>query len=144
MPISDEDYRATRRREWNEAGKRYSDLSSGALGDLMRQATAQIFLQAALKPGDQVLDVGTGHGSPALEAAALVAPGGKVTGVDSAASMIESARRRALEAGAGNAEFLEMDAEEMALPDASFDAVISRYGYPHFTDAVQALKESHR
>src|SRR6478609_620754 len=135
MTLSDEEYRERRRREWDEAGARYSNLSSGALGDLMRQAAEQVFARAALKPGDRVLDVGTGHGSPALEAAALVGPGGQVLGVDWAPAMIESARRRAQEAGLANAQFAVMEAEALDLADETFDAVISRYGYPHFVDA---------
>src|SRR3546814_12269583 len=58
--------------------------------------------------------------------------------------MIATARRRAREAGVENAAFVEMEAECLTFPDDSFDAIISRYGYPHFTDAVQALRESYR
>ncbi len=140
----DEKYRAIRRREWDEAGKRYDGLSIGPLADLMRQANDQILKNVALSSGQQVLDVGTGHGSPALETIALVGPAGKVTGIDFAPSMIAAARRRVQQSGVRNANFLEMEAEAMAFADNSFDAVISRYGYPHFTDAVQALKESYR
>src|SRR3546814_7238236 len=82
MPRRDEEYRTTRRREWDEAGKRYGHLSGGPLADLMRQATEEIFRNAALAPGQHLLDVGTGAGSPALEAIALVGPAGKVTGID--------------------------------------------------------------
>src|SRR3546814_2979257 len=71
MPRRDEEYRTTRRREWDEAGKRYGHLSGGPLADLMRQATEEIFRNAALAPGQHLLDVGTGAGSPALEAIAL-------------------------------------------------------------------------
>src|SRR3546814_19335033 len=58
--------------------------------------------------------------------------------------MIATARRRAREAGVENAAFVEMEAECLTFPDDSFDAIISRYGSPHFTDAVQALRESYR
>src|SRR3546814_14461714 len=68
--------RTTRWREWDEAGKRYGHLSGGPLADLMRQATEEIFRNAALAPGQHLLDVGTGAGSPALEARALVGPAG--------------------------------------------------------------------
>lgn len=142
--MPDEQYRMTRQREWNEAGRRYDSLAVGALADLMRQATDLIIEKAALLPGETVLDVGTGPGSPAIEAAARVGPGGKVTGIDFAPSMIEAARRRAEAGGIGSVEFLEMDAEHLSFDDGVFDAVISRYGFPHFTDAVLALKESLR
>src|SRR3546814_13023776 len=67
-------------RSWEEAGKRYGHLSGGPLADLMRQATEEIFRNAALAPGQHLLDVGTGAGSPALEAIALVGPAGKEIG----------------------------------------------------------------
>src|SRR3546814_5872213 len=78
MPRRDEEYRTTRRREWDEAGKRYGHLSGGPLADLMRQATEEIFRNAALAPGQHLLAVGTGAGSPALEAIARVGPAGKI------------------------------------------------------------------
>src|SRR3546814_19153606 len=43
MPRRDEEYRTTRRREWDEAGQRYGHLSGGPLADLIRQATGEIF-----------------------------------------------------------------------------------------------------
>src|SRR3546814_4372396 len=107
MPRRDEEYRTTRRREWDEAGKRYGHLSGGPLADLMRQATEEIFRNAALAPGQHLLDVGTGAGSPALEAIALVGPAGKVTGIASAPSMIATARRRARAAGVETAALVE-------------------------------------
>jgi ubiquinone/menaquinone biosynthesis C-methylase UbiE len=144
MPLSDEEYRMKRRAEWNEAGKRYVHLSVGALADLSRQAAEQVFRLADLKPGEHVLDVGTGAGSPALESAQYVGEGGRITGIDSAASMIVAAKRRAEELGIKNAEFFEMEGERMDFADGSFDAIISRYAYPHFTNASAAFKESLR
>src|SRR3546814_3170669 len=74
MPRRDEEYRTTRRREWDEAGKRYGHLSGGPLADLMRPATEEIFRNAALAPGQPLPDVRTGAGRPALEAIALFGP----------------------------------------------------------------------
>jgi ubiquinone/menaquinone biosynthesis C-methylase UbiE len=142
--LSDEEYRVTRRREWDEAGKRYDKLSVGALADLSRQAAEQLFKLVQLAAGEKVLDVGTGAGSPALEAAPYVGPGGRIVGIDSAPSMIGAARRRASELGIGNAEFFEMEGESLDFADGSFDAIISRYAYPHFTNASAAFRESFR
>ena len=144
MELSDEDYRRKRRQEWDEAGKRYDKLATGALADLSAQAAAQVLAIARLRDGEAVLDVGTGPGSPALEAAPLVSPNGKVVGIDFAPSMIVAARKRAAELGVGNAEFIEMEAERLDFPDDTFDAAISRYAYPHFTNARLALKETFR
>lgn len=144
MALTDEEYRTIRRAEWNEAGKRYVHLSVGALADLSRQAAEQVFKLVDLQPGEKVLDVGTGAGSPALEAYPFVGPTGKITGIDSAASMIVAATRRAQELGIGNAEFFEMEGEKMDFPDGTFDAIVSRYAYPHFTHASKAFAESFR
>ena len=140
----DEEYRLTRQRGWEEAGQRYDGLAAGPLADLMRQAAAEIFHHAGLAAGQTVLDVGTGPGTPALEAIPHVGKHGKVIGIDWAQSMVETARRHASEAGIGNAEFWVMEAEDLHFPDNHFDAVISRYGFPHFTSAARALAESHR
>jgi ubiquinone/menaquinone biosynthesis C-methylase UbiE len=137
-------YRATRRQQWDEAGKGYSALSNTALADLMHQASAEILNHLPLSPNARILDVGTGPGNPAIEIASRVGEGGWVVGIDFAPSMIEVAWRRARLAGLNRIEFIEADAEALPFPDESFDAVVSRYGLPHFTDAVQALKEARR
>jgi ubiquinone/menaquinone biosynthesis C-methylase UbiE len=144
MEMSDEDYRQTRKQEWDEAGKRYGQLATGALADLSAQAAALVLEIADLREGENVLDVGTGPGSPAFEAAPLVSPNGKITGIDFAPSMIAAARKRVGEFGVENVEFIEMDAEQLLFADNSFDAVISRYAYPHFANARLALKETLR
>lgn len=142
--MSDEDYRLKRRQEWDEAGKRYDKLATGALADLSAQAAAKVLEIAKLRRGETVLDVGTGPGSPALEAVPSISPGGRVTGIDFAPSMIAAARKRAAELGIDNAKFMEMEAEHLSFPDDTFDAAISRYAYPHFTNARLALTETFR
>ncbi len=144
--LSDEEYRAIRRAEWHEAGKGYLALMGrgGPLEDLARLAAEQVFRLADLAPGESVLDVGTGAGSPALEALPYVGPSGRIVGIDFAPSMVEAARVVAAQRGIGNAEFYEMDGEKLDFPDHSFDAIISRYAYPHFTSAAGAFAESLR
>lgn len=144
MSMLDEQYRASRRQQWDEAGRGYSALANTALADLMSQATEQILKHLSLSMSDLVLDIGTGPGNPALEIATRLGPDGRVTGVDSAPSMIELARRRAKQAGLNGIDFIEADAEDLPFPDNSFDRIVSRYGYPHFTDAKAALRESFR
>jgi len=63
--------------------------------------------RAALKAGQQVLDLGTGTGSVAVKAASLVRPGGNVTAVDISREMLGFARQRAAGMGLGNITFLE-------------------------------------
>jgi arsenite methyltransferase len=78
-----------------------------------------------VKAGDVVLDIGSGAGMDALLAARLVGPAGKVIGLDMTPEMIAKATRNAERAGATNVEFRLGDAEQMPVPDASIDWVIS-------------------
>ena len=76
-------------------------------------------------PGERVLDLGSGAGTDSLIAAQMVAPEGRVTGIDMTAEMLAKARAAAAEMGATNVEFIDAEAEQLAFADAAFDAVIS-------------------
>ncbi|HZM83524.1 MAG TPA: arsenite methyltransferase [Candidatus Limnocylindrales bacterium] len=80
---------------------------------------------ADLKPGEIVLDLGSGGGIDVLLSARRVAPDGKAYGLDAVPEMLELARRNATEADMSNVEFLQGEIENIPLPDASVDAVIS-------------------
>jgi len=80
---------------------------------------------AALRPGETVLDLGSGGGIDTLLAARHVAPQGRAIGLDMTPAMIEKARAHAAMAGITNVEFLEGRMEAIPLPDASVDVVIS-------------------
>ena len=78
-----------------------------------------------LQPGEVVLDLGSGGGIDCFIAAKQVGPEGKVIGLDMTPDMIKLARRNAKTIGAMNVEFRYGEMEEMPLPDASVDAIIS-------------------
>lgn len=80
---------------------------------------------ADLHPGETVLDLGSGAGADVLISARRVTPGGRAIGLDMTPEMLELARRNAAEAGVDNVEFLQGYLEEIPLPDASVDVVIS-------------------
>jgi SAM-dependent methyltransferase len=79
----------------------------------------------ALRPGETVLDLGSGPGLDALLAARLVGPTGRVIGVDMTPEMLERARATAARAGAAHVEFREGRLEALPVADASVDAVTS-------------------
>jgi ubiquinone/menaquinone biosynthesis C-methylase UbiE len=79
---------------------------------------------AALRPGDEVLDVATGSGNAAIPAAEA---GATVTGLDIATSLLDAGRDRARRAGV-EVTWLEGDAEALPFEDESFDAVLSVLG----------------
>src|SRR6185369_107910 len=95
-------------------------------------------------PGMRVLDVATGSGQPALAIASRIQPGGTTLGIDFSPEMIAVAERRARDLGAANVSFRTMDAEQLELPDASFDAVTCACGILFFPDADRALAEMRR
>jgi SAM-dependent methyltransferase len=100
----------------------------------MAEALAQ---NAGLRAGDRVLDVATGSGNAALAAARC---GCEVTGVDYVPALLERARARAAAEGL-EIEFAEGDAEHLAYPDVSFDAVLSCLGVMFTPDQERAAAE---
>ena len=80
---------------------------------------------ADLRPGETVLDLGSGGGIDVLLSARRVGPTGRAIGLDMTPEMLELARRNAAEAGAANVEFVEGTIEAIPLLSASVDVVIS-------------------
>ncbi len=80
---------------------------------------------AELRPGERVLDLGSGGGIDVLLSARRVGPTGRAFGLDMTDEMLALARRNAAEAGATNVEFLKGTIEAIPLPADSIDVVIS-------------------
>src|SRR5262245_48046019 len=80
---------------------------------------------AGLRPGEVLLDLGCGAGIDSLLAGRAVGPRGRVIGLDMTAEMVERARRNAAEAGLLQVEIRQGFIEEIPLPDASVDVVVS-------------------
>lgn len=92
---------------------------------------------AGVRSGHAVLDIGTGLGEPALSAARVVGPDGRVLGIDLSPAMVEAARRRC--AGIGNVAYAVLDMEDNELPAGSFDVALSRWGLMFAVDQVAAF-----
>lgn len=84
-----------------------------------------VFGLAQLRPGDRVVDLGSGSGMDAWYAAAYVGPGGRVTGVDFTPQQVERARALVAERGVDTIEFHEGRIESLPVDDATVDCVIS-------------------
>jgi SAM-dependent methyltransferase len=80
---------------------------------------------ADLHPGETVLDLGSGAGLDVLLSARRVGPAGRAIGLDMTDQMLTLARKHAAEAGVTNVEFVHGHIEDIPLPDASVDVVIS-------------------
>jgi ubiquinone/menaquinone biosynthesis C-methylase UbiE len=99
---------------------------------------------ASLKPGEVVLDIGSGAGIDAFYAAKRVGTSGKVIGLDMTPSMIERARRSAEEAGIGQVEFRLGNAEAMPIEAGTVDVVLSNCVINLCEDKGKVFEEAYR
>jgi ubiquinone/menaquinone biosynthesis C-methylase UbiE len=136
---SDEYYREYTRTTWNESAEAYLTLLKN-----FAPYQADLVERARIRPGEKVLDLGTGPGQPALTIAGKVGKTGRVVGVDLSEKMIAIAQQVAVGRAVSNVEFQVMDCAALQFPNASFDAVVSSFGFQIFTDPEQAARESFR
>jgi len=99
---------------------------------------------AELKPGEVVLDLGSGGGIDVLLSAKRVSPGGKAYGLDMTDEMLALARENQAKAGVQNVEFLKGEIEHIPLPDNSVDVIISNCVINLSADKNQVIREAFR
>ena len=122
--------------KWLEA------LPAGAIDSMA--GTGNPFSLGEVKPGEHVVDCGSGAGADSLIAAQMVAPGGHVIGVDMTPEMLSKARRNAEEAGTANVEFREGYLEALPIQDGWADVIISNGVLNLVPDKETALLEMYR
>ena len=99
---------------------------------------------AGLRPGEKVLDLGSGGGIDCFLASQQVGPGGHVTGLDMTDDMLSLARKNQANLGITNVEFVKGEIENMPLPDANVDVVISNCVVCLSPDKDAVFRESFR
>jgi len=99
---------------------------------------------AELKPGETVLDLGSGGGIDVLLSAKRVGPTGKAYGLDMTDEMLALARANQRQAGVENVEFLKGEIENIPLPDNSVDVIISNCVVNLSADKDRVLREAFR
>ena len=99
---------------------------------------------AELKPGESVLDLGSGGGIDVLLSAKRVGPTGKAYGLDMTDEMLALARENQRKAGAQNVEFLKGEIEQIPLPDNTVDVIISNCVINLSADKDRVLAEAFR
>ncbi|MHB1666419.1 MAG: class I SAM-dependent methyltransferase [Thiomonas sp.] len=107
--------------------------------DWHRRMAAQLVQRAPIQAGQSVLDIATGTGLVALDAAARVGAAGRVLGIDIAAPMLQQAQRKAAEQGLAQVSFEPRDAEATGLPPAGFDHVLCCAALVLMRDIAQVL-----
>src|ERR1700682_113242 len=99
---------------------------------------------AELKPGEVVLDLGSGGGIDVLLSARRVGPTGKAYGLDMTDEMLSLAEENKRKSGLENAEFLKGEIENIPLPDNSVDVIISNCVINLSGDKDRVIKEAFR
>jgi SAM-dependent methyltransferase len=99
---------------------------------------------AELKPGEIVLDLGSGGGIDVLLSGRRVSPGGKAYGLDMTDEMLGLARENQQKSGVENVEFLKGEIEQIPLPDNSVDVIISNCVINLSADKDRVLREAFR
>jgi ubiquinone/menaquinone biosynthesis C-methylase UbiE len=106
--------------------------------------TAQMLDALDLRPGERVLELACGPGGAGLAAADLVGPEGEVVVSDVVPAMVDIAAKRAAARGIANVRAEVLDLEDIAQPDAAYDAVLCREGMMFAVDPAHAAREMYR
>jgi phosphatidylethanolamine/phosphatidyl-N-methylethanolamine N-methyltransferase len=123
------------------AYRRYARVYDAVFGPVLQPGRKALLERLELKPGDRVLEVGVGTGL----SLPLYPRNVRITGIDVSAEMLEKARARVAQRRLQNVDaLLEMDAEEMGFPDASFDKVVAMYVVSVVPRPAKLLEELHR
>jgi len=130
--------RRIQRYGWDKAAPLYERYWQ----DQLAPARERLFALAALRPGEQVLDVACGTGLVTFPAAAAVTPAGRVVGADISEAMVTAVRAEAASRGLTQITAERMDAESLQVPERSFDVVLCALGLMYVPDPVRALRQS--
>jgi phosphatidylethanolamine/phosphatidyl-N-methylethanolamine N-methyltransferase len=123
------------------AYRRYAGVYDAVFGPVLQPGRKAVLEALGLRPGDRVLEVGVGTGLSLPLYPADV----RVTGIDVSREMLDKARARVARRRLANVDaLLEMDAEAMSFPDASFDQVVAMYVVSVVADPGRLLEELHR
>ena len=120
------------------------DLKAIGLSESVSVGCGNPTMLAQLEPGQVVLDLGSGAGLDVLLSAKRVAPGGHAYGIDMTDEMLALANANRDRSGVGNATFLKGTIENVPLPDASVDVVISNCVINLAEDKGEVIKEAFR
>jgi len=116
----------------------------GTLDRWYGEATRLMLDLVRIQPDQCILDIAAGAGEPAVSAAERIGPGGYVLATDISEGIVDIALQVARERRLKQIEAHAMDAEQLDLPDASFDVVLCRLGLMYMPHPVTALREWRR
>lgn len=133
--MQDKNIKDTIQRGFDTVAQGYDHPSLYFFPETAKRMVEHLKLQA----DNTLLDVCTGTGVVALAAAEQL-PRGRVTGIDLSSGMLEQARSKAASRKLMNTEFIQMDLDELDLPDQSYNVASSSFGLFFLEDMTHALK----
>jgi ubiquinone/menaquinone biosynthesis C-methylase UbiE len=136
-------YKETTRDQWQQAAGAWHS-HAPTLNAWLGPATERMLDLAGVRSGQRVLDVAAGAGEQTLAIAGRVGARGSVLATDISPRILELAAAEAHRAGLLNVSTQVMDGEQLTIPDASVDVVVSRVGLIYFPDQHRALTEMRR
>ncbi len=139
--VAAEDKASMVRGVFDSVASRYdvmNDLMSAGMHRLWKRFTID---QAAVRPGDTILDLAGGTGDLARKFSKKVGPEGHVVLADINAAMLKQGRTRLVDAGiAGNLSITQVDAQSLPFADGTFDCITMAFGLRNVTDKDAALR----
>jgi ubiquinone/menaquinone biosynthesis C-methylase UbiE len=136
-------YKEASQREWQKVAPGWHKWIS-IISELVQKETVQMLELAGIQAGKRVLDIAAGDGDQSMMAARIVGTEGYVLATDISSNLLAYASSSAEEEGLKNFQTKVMDAENMDLEDASFDAVICRNGLMLMPNVDMAMAEIYR
>ncbi|MFL6378961.1 MAG: class I SAM-dependent methyltransferase [Nitrososphaeraceae archaeon] len=138
-------FKMAQREGWDSVAKGWKEwwepIEKGA-----QKLSQRLIELAEIKPGQRVSDIATGIGEPSLTAAKVVGTGGHILATDISKQMLAIAKERATLLRLQDIiEFKESDAENLDLPNSSFDAALCRWGlmlFPNLDAAIRKIYSS--
>lgn len=100
--------------------------------------------QTGIRPGERVLDIGSGTGDPAISIGLALAGDGAITACDLTPEMLAKARERSVNVGLDGISFVAADMSALTFDDNSFDCVTCRFGLMFPEDKIAAAREALR
>lgn len=138
--MSPEEIIDQQRQDWSRVAPAWEKWD-GLLHQNLSFLNYRLVGDARIRPGQRVLDLGSGTGYPAIVAADAVGNQGEVLGLDLSEEMLDRAKRKAYGLGLFNLDFRVADVTRLSEGDDSFDAVISRFCLMFLPDVPKAVAE---
>ena len=136
-------FKASMRAQWDAAAAGWN-AHRADISAWLSQPTDAMCRMAGVTSGSRVLDVAAGAGDQTLAIAQRVGAQGHVLATDLSPAIVALARDNAVRAGLSQVQTQVADGEDLAVPPATFDAVVCRLGLMFFPDPLQGLREMHR